>query len=568
MGVIPFRNFIPEPLEHATDPTRPHLLSSVLYPLVGEYRPQLTEFAQIDLLGEDRFLDWLKSRSVPVFGSTFGSDLQEFWSRGWLRADKADIVKRGRRRPLVEPVEALSFEHPLGEKIRGAGRGRSYELQFHPFRLYPMLRILSAMRWTLSRGSVLYPKGLREHADRHVQRVRTHLRSPRFLEQIEGWNGIADLAILLEPLYWPYMTGRTTERSFVLPGSLEETNKGGRLAEYRSSILAFVQRIPKAMLAGAHMDLRYQASLLDDNQELYLILRASSWSRRERLKGDIGAALWIRHLAEVIRLAYDELYDDRLVHEDEAGSQWVEGARAWVYGSEYPLENPREMIRRVLPRYGIDSSPRVRFYVEGDTEEGAMEEALQGYLGYGIEIVNLKSRGWDDWLLLQLQKDVEASRLSLIMLDGDRKDHIEAIRRRATEGRIVGMVFLNTPDIELGNFSIEQLVRATQLYETELGLEGPPLDVAAFEGVASGRSFAKTYEDLRLSRGIKGAAWGRALVKVAYEDREHDGDETNGLVYAVACAHRAMTTDYDASKRMYRINLITLKTEPTGECAF
>ena len=431
---IPFRNFVPEPLEWANDPTRPRLVSNVLYPFLGEHRSDLGEFAQLNLLREDRYVDWLKRRSVPVFGSFLGSDLGEFWRRGWLRADGAELAFKGRRRASVEPIDALVFDRPLGEKIVGAGRGRTYELRFHPFRLYPALRILDTMRWSLSRASVLHPKGLRDYAEGHVRRVRAHLRSPRFLEQIDEWNGIADLAVLLEPLYWPRITGKTTERSFFLPGSAEEAERSVRLKAYREAVLDFVRRIPKAMLAGAHMDLRLQASRLDDNQELYLILRASSWSRRERLKGDLAAALWLRHLAEVIRLAYDELYEDRLVHEDEAGSQWIEGARAWSYGSDYPLDNPREMVRRVLPRYGIASSPRVRFYVEGDTEEGALEEALSGFLGYGIEIVNLKSRGWDDWLLLQLQKDVEASRLSLVMLDNDRQDHVNAIRRRVAEG--------------------------------------------------------------------------------------------------------------------------------------
>ena len=568
-GYIPFRNFIPEDLEKANDPSRPHLLSSVLYPVLGDKQGYLEEFGQINLMNESGFVHWARERSVPVHGVVLETDIETFWRKGWLRVDKAEKVASSRRRLQIEPVDVLERDHPLGTKIRSAGRGYRYDLHIHPFRLFPLLGILRIMRWSLSRASVLYGKGVLEHANRHVTWVNSHLRSSRFSKQVDEWNGVADLAILLEPLYWPKITGRRVDRSssWLDPEGGQERQE--RLSEDRKAVLDLARSIPKAMLAGAHMDLRYQASQVDNNPELYLILRASNWQRRERVKGDIGCALWLRHMAEVIRLAFDELYEDRLVHEDEAGSQWVQGAREWSYGSEYPLDDPQEMVRRILPRYGIASSPRVRFYVEGDTEEGALEEVLHRYLGYGIEIVNLKSKGWDDWLPLQLQKDVDAHRISLVMLDNDRQDHVNAIRRRVNENRIVGMVFVNTPDIEKGNFSVEQLIRAAHLYEANMGWKDlPALDVSNFGNVESGKAFEATYKHLRCSRGLKGNQWGHALMCIAYDDREDDADESNQLVYAVACALRAVATDYVASKRMYRIDPLTLKTVETGTPPF
>lgn len=565
--MIPFRGFVPEPLEQASDPSRLHLLSSVLYPVLGEYQDRLELFSQVDLLSEGEFVHWAKQRSVPVFGTAFGTNVETFWRQGWLRVDGAKIVRQGRQRFLADPIEALDYGHPLNTKIRAVGAKRGYDFRLHPFRIYPLLRILNTMGWSMSRSSVLYPKGFLEHATRHVQRVRTQVRSTAFMKLIDDWNGVADLAILLEPLYWPQITRQTKRKPFESDdlGNFESQD----YQSYRESILKLVLSIPKAMLAGAHADLRYEANQIDGNQELYLILRASNWRRRERLKSHIGCALWLRHMAEVIRLAFDEIYEDRLVHEDEAGSQWVKGARTWSYGSEYPLDDPQEMVRRVLPRYGIASSPRVRFYVEGDTEEGALEEGLQGALGYGVEIVNFKSKGWDDWLLLQLQKDVEARRLSMVMLDGDRKDHVDSIRRRVVEKRIVGMVFVHKPDIELGNFSVEQLVRATEEYEWELSLVGlPPLDATLFSGVKSGKEFDVLYGHLRQARGLKGTTWGRSMMRIAYADRKSDMDESNGLIYAVACALRGVTTDYAASEKMYRIDPLTLKTVPTGEKPF
>src|SRR3990172_7295466 len=111
------------------------------------------------------------------------------------------------------------------------------------------------------------------------------------------------------------------------------------------------------------------------------------------------------------------MYEDGLVHEDEAFGGWLPGAREWLYGSEYPLEHIPEMRRRVLPRWGLTGGVRVRFYVEGDTEQGALEYALEGLLGFGVEVVNLRAQGWATWIARELQSHVKAKRFSMLMLD-------------------------------------------------------------------------------------------------------------------------------------------------------
>jgi hypothetical protein len=247
---------------------------------------------------------------------------------------------------------------------------------------------------------------------------------------------------------------------------------------------------------------------------------------------------------------------------------WRDGARQWLYGSEYPLDNIREMIQRMVPRLGYVPGVRVRFYVEGDTEEGALEASLENVLGYGVEVVNLRAQGWSTWLSQELENDVKARRLSMFMLDGDREDAIRSLRALARQGLIVGMVFVNRPDFEFGLFDLGQLLKGLEYFEeaANAGHE-QPLTVDQFDGVTCGREFSDRYRQLRMSNGPKGTEWGAALARVAWET-PGESEERNVLIHAVMCAIRGMTTDYDVESKTMRINPDTLESERTGNEVF
>jgi len=273
-------------------------------------------------------------------------------------------------------------------------------------------------------------------------------------------------------------------------------------------------------------------------------------------------------MAEVIRHGYEELYDDRLVHEDIAFGEWFSKAREWAYGSEYPLENTLEMVRRVLPRWGIATGIRVRFYVEGSTEQGALESGLEGSLGFGVEVVNIRAQGWDTWLKQELENDVQAKRFSMLMLDADRQDAIRGLQKRAEERLIVGKVFVNDPDLE-GRFTPQQLCEAAEVYEASKGVTNPsPLDVIKFAHVKNGKEFEQCYCKERMAPSLKGKQWGAALMQVAFNSRSDASDESNPLVHAVMCALRGVMTDYDAHAKLMHVDPRTLQSIETGRDFF
>ncbi|MCE9559285.1 MAG: hypothetical protein K8R88_10060 [Armatimonadetes bacterium] len=305
---------------------------------------------------------------------------------------------------------------------------------------------------------------------------------------------------------------------------------------------------------------------MDDNHELYLLLRASNWNKREKVVGKLGAALWVRHIAEVLRHAYDEIYEDRLVHEDEAFGHWYDGARTWAYGSAYPLEDIPEMRRRILPHWGMVSSPRVRFYVEGDTEEGALAYALAGLLGFGLELVNLKAQGWGTWLRQELKNDQAAKRISLFMLDNDREDDTRALKAHVRAKLVVGVIFKNSPDLETGCFQIDELLKATVYFEESIGVQDlEPLDPDDFRDINSGRKFEEQYCKIRRAPSLKGKLWGEALMRVAFESGK---GEENRLVHAYACAVRGVSADYEVQRVRHPLNPETFENDSVNAEGF
>lgn len=552
-----FRNFVPEPPERHDAPDRLQLSSEFLFPIVLDHGEELEWFRQLNLQSESEFITWVRRIGVDAWSGYPNGDAEKLWSRGWLRADEAAIRHMSRLRFDEEPEPIQSLDQSLGIQHKPAGRWKRHDLTFHPFRMLPLMKVLEMMDWRLTRTSVLYGKGLVDYSRRHVNFFRSWIKNPAFLPKLNWWNGIADLAILLEPVYWPLVTNQSTRIIRSGTNRLSEAEENSHFPAYRSFALETAAKIPKVRIAEAHMNLRHAAGSLDDNHELYLLLRGSRWSKREKVLGKLGAAMWLRHIAEVLRHAYDELYDDRLAHEDEAFGYWYPNMREWAYGSEYPLENVPEMVRRILPHWGIAGSPRVRFYVEGETEEGALEAGLESSLGFGAEVVNLRAQGWGTWLRQELENDVAAKRLSLFMLDNDRSDAIRALKAHARDGLIVGMVFVNDPDFEIACFTKEELVKATGYYETEAGMSDlEPLKVEDFDGIITAKEFEERYCKLRIAPSLKGKAWGAALMKVAFDSKR---GEANRLVHAWACASRAITTDYQAQKSRSPIDPATLR---------
>jgi len=80
------------------------------------------------------------------------------------------------------------------------------------------------------------------------------IRDSRWLERLRWWNGVADLSILLEPLYWPKITHHIITRPKTTNvGETEYSDYFEQIKQYREIALDVLRRIPKAKIAEAHM---------------------------------------------------------------------------------------------------------------------------------------------------------------------------------------------------------------------------------------------------------------------------------------------------------------------------
>jgi len=486
-----------------------------------EMRADLEPILQSHLLDEGRLIAFARERDIDVSGVITG-DPWRFAKLGWLGPDELD---------------------------------ESGGPRCHPFRIYTLHTILSDSRLPIGASASIDRDGL----SNYLTRVATFLPS---LEDIEARASKAeldvDLAVLLEPLYWPTITGQIVFSSF--QGKEE---RSPLVARHHVRIKDLLQALNVDYWEKRHKRLREVASALDDNDDVYMLLRLSPWQKRQQVRGALGAALWIRHIAEVLRRGFEEMRGVRWVEEDRSHGQWFPGARERIYGSDRPLDQPIATKPHVAFEFGLHTGSVVRWYVEGETEYFATRRALPGAAVGGIELFNLRGTIANDRnnaalkLGDALEEDRALKRFSIISFDTDVGANTRVIRRYVQQDRIVGYIAAHHPDFEFANFTLAELTEiAAQLDEAE-GASGACLRDGDWSGVSSAAAFEKRYKDLsaRGPRSLKGERWGNALADCALTlPARPDTSELRPFVRAVDAAVRARSVNYDVQRDHYAID--------------
>jgi len=489
---------------------------------VPSFRPYFEKWSeaieilrQNRLLNENGFIGFARNRGISVSGVVTGDPL-EFHARGWLASDGRD-------------------EH--GSPL------------YHPFRVCTLLRILEACRLPIASSSTLN----RESFVGFIERILPSLPS---LEEIGTdayqWDKVMDLAILLEPIYWPVITGMT---SFSGPFSQSEIDVKREV--YKSAIGQLVAGLDPLFWKSVHEELRHWAARIDDNDGLYLLLRLSSWNRRERLTGAISGTLWIRHIAEAIRRAFEESNEQEWPEEDEANGWWHRGGRTNFYGSERPLDDVLQSRPYLAFHFGLFTGSSVRWYVEGDTEFYAILQVLPNPAKSGIELVNLRGNlgrekgGIAMKLSDGLAQDRELRRFSIISFDTDVAANTRLIRSLIGKEAIVGFIAAHTPDFEFANFTLEELVEIAARLDEAAGVLGNVLRQGDWTGITGARAFEARYHLLSNRRGgsLKGSEWGQALANFASEVPKRLGDkEERPFWHEMGASLRSRIANYDFQK--------------------
>lgn len=474
------------------------------------------------LLDENAFLRFGRDRGVAVAGVAKG-DLGDFNKRGWLPCD--------------------------GQRQDGV-------LLFHPFRIYPLYLILDACKLNFTPSSSLH----RDNMPGLVEWVMK--KTKRSLKQIESasheWNRIADLAILLEPLYWPVITAIQRR-----PGLIEKEEYTVRLREYRKKALRLVDSLDPDEWRNHHENLRTQTAYMDDNGSLYLFLRLSRWERREKLKGNVSGALWFRHLAEIIRKAFERVHEEQWLEEDQAFGTWSLRGRTLVYGSERPLDDVLHSRPRLGFHFGLLTGSNVRWYVEGDTEYYAILSVLPEPAKEGIELINLYGNietGRNNAALNLrdgLAQDRALRRFSMITFDRDVSANVKFIQRQIKQDNIVGLIAVHDPDFEFANFALEELIEIAACIDEANGTSADAVREGDWTGVSNARQFEERYVGLseRKLSSLKGKEWGRAMADYAKEHpKRSDADRERPFWSEIRAALQSRVVNYDFQQRRFRFD--------------
>lgn len=144
-------------------------------------------------------------------------------------------------------------------------------------------------------------------------------------------------------------------------------------------------------LRHAYNGLAIDQAHRDPLEHWYQLTQFISVRERERLKGDALLAETLRSGAHMLRLLYKDLYDEELPHPNEVTGTII---------NHIPELAVRKDVRRylefVVNRFNLNPQPKLALIVEGQSEESAVLQIFEGYLGahpgiFGIEVIVLGS---------------------------------------------------------------------------------------------------------------------------------------------------------------------------------
>lgn len=481
-----------------------------------DWSQDLEALRQNNLLGEIAFVEFARDRGIDICRS----DFDNLRKQGLLPSDGKDY-----------------YSAPL----------------FHPFRIYPLSQTLKACKLGIAASASLQ----RESFLKVAELAALSLPSlDRIVAISRHGNRVTDLAILLEPVYWHYITHQVPCK-----GRTKQAKYESVLDQYYKKTLDLTGSLDLGCWRKIHESLRQEAARIDNNSELYLLLRVMTWRQRQKLKGSISCALWIRHMAEVIRRAFEQVYAaERWPEEDDSFKTWHPSSRIAFYGSERPLDNELKSKPYLALLHGLFTGSVVRWYVEGETELYAIRHMLRIPSKYGIEIVNLKGNITTGKANISMKlsdglvADKTLRRFSMISFDSDVVANVKEIKRQVELQNIVGFITSNKPDFEFANFSIKELAEIAALIDESNGFSGDPVRNADWTGIRNGRAFEDRYKEIsaRKPSSLKGQEWGKALAAYILEHPyRSDNSIERPFLHEIQAALRGGTSDYDFQKENF-----------------
>lgn len=507
-------------------------LQPLIYPsTVTGWQRELPDLWQFKLLDARQLSEFAHDRGA----SFHRQQIEQLWQVGLLRADLVksktpcfdeDAVDLGQDdwgnyqyisdRKMKTPTDGWLADYDRVPKLP-----TDVELFFHPFRYFLLNRIQLILE--TARGdsfqSLISRESVMESADTHPKHLHGFIVSTDFVPVMEYLKSIADLAIAMEPLFFDKIYGHSSR-----PVSVTREQMTQKKEVLRDKARHLILELGEKRVEMARRVLVVDAERLDPNTNVHVILRLANGHLRENLKGRLGGSMHLLAMAEMIRLATEDAFRKHLPEEDEIGFGYLmPGHKEKRYGSQRLFDGNFRGSKEFLRSFDLDYAVRLRWYVEGDTEAGAVEALFGDFEPF--ECVNLggqvsASGGKGLAFKEDLTRDLRASVFSFVTIDGDREEFVRVLRKAAEDDSFCGEFDISSPDFEFGNFSVEELtdVAWQMALEQNAGAEWRERFSWACARASSGKEFARcasaAIPNFRLEIA-KGKRWGKLLMAYA-----------------------------------------------------
>lgn len=489
------------------------------------------ELWQHELLTSQKFLKFCKDRNLKTHDYKI---IDSLWALGFIRADLVlsdqNINLEGLKFVCKEQDQYFYLDNRK-LKARENGYGGSFSkiepipgttLYFHPYRYYVLYHIERVFSLKITPIQfLLNPEGFIKISDIEIIHLNRFSSGDQICDLFDQWNRISETSIILEP--YSFESIHNSVR-YNFSDTLESMEK--KLDDYRIYINNVIKPDDRQILEEHRKKLCCSAGDLDSNKSLHVLLRLTSWHKRNKIKDAIGGSILFLTMAETIRRPLEAALNIKLPEEDEMGyGQWFDGARKALYGTERVLNAPKYEIKDFLMEAGLDFGVKVRCYLEGETEFGAINYAL-GTIG-SIQLINLKGqfveRGGKGLAFRDsLENDLKAKIFSFVILDADRDDFVRVVQKAASDDVLSGGFFLSSPDIEFANFSLDDLADIVCKLSTKQNVEIPDKEIIRKATIVAknGEEFFNALKRIGVNKSVtKGESWGAALMEHASENK-------------------------------------------------
>lgn len=413
--------------------------------------------------------------------------------------------------------------------------------EFHPFQVWPISRLLWSLEIRLDTGINLCGLDharLEDFFRQNWSRRKDDLTNfPKGSPFNEFNRKIFPLLLWLESYFLPVVRG--PRPGIVRVAGFDAAEWPRWDARSQGPSLLDEHSVSIEDLSQWRDKVLFDAFSSDPAADLYLLLRSMPFDQRDRFKGRLRLAYDLYEIAEVIRLFLEQVSDKPLVKEwhpnGHPDTPWVER----VYGSQPQFGSPG-FLRPVVRHFGLDPAFRLRWLVEGGTEEGFIRRYTKR-LGANIgEFVTIRNFGGDGSFQRQIpaiDADLHAAMdehcFVTLTFDDDSTNTRSRLEGLVQNGLVNVPFVLNKPDFELQNFNVGQLVSVATTWASDLSkpirLDEETLAECVSQRISEkNEGFQKALNTVLYLKGekqfklSKGEEWGKRLADCLLEMRDSE----------------------------------------------